>query len=471
MDRNSKGLLAAAVSIALGVPFAAHATNGMNLEGYGPIATGMGGASMAYDNGTAAVMNNPATLGLMNSGNRIDLAIGELRPDVSAETPMGGGMSESSGGDSYLMPALGWAHKADKLTYGVAVFSQGGMGTEYESDSWLAARTGQDVRSELGVGRLMFPLAYNVNDRLSVGGSIDYVWGGLDMKMAMPVDLNSDGTLDMSDNMPGSFGDFLMGQVLGEATVTMGLGMALNGAIGMGYDTVAINFSDSGDFTQETSGAGFAGKIGAVYKINSQWSIGASYHMKTAMSDWEGDAEMVFYDVDGANPENAMDGSIKIKDFQWPATIAVGAAFTPSDRLLVAADVKVLQWSDVMKDFTMVFEPDAMPGESAEIVMYQDWDDQTVFSLGASYGVTDQVTVRAGANISNNPIPDEFVHPMFPAIIENHYTAGLGYAFSEASDINFSLAYAPEVSVTNENTGTKIKHSQTNWQLMYSHRF
>jgi long-chain fatty acid transport protein len=33
----------------------------MNMEGYGPIACGMGGACMAFDNGTAAVMNNPAT--------------------------------------------------------------------------------------------------------------------------------------------------------------------------------------------------------------------------------------------------------------------------------------------------------------------------------------------------------------------------------------------------------------------------
>ena len=41
----------------------------MNMEGYGPIATGMGGASMAYDNGTAAVINNPATLGLMAGWN------------------------------------------------------------------------------------------------------------------------------------------------------------------------------------------------------------------------------------------------------------------------------------------------------------------------------------------------------------------------------------------------------------------
>ena len=48
----------------LSAPIGVYATNGMNLEGYGPIATAMGGASMAYDNGTAAVINNPATLAL-----------------------------------------------------------------------------------------------------------------------------------------------------------------------------------------------------------------------------------------------------------------------------------------------------------------------------------------------------------------------------------------------------------------------
>jgi long-chain fatty acid transport protein len=138
---------------------------------------------------------------------------------------------------------------------------------------------------------------------------------------------------------------------------------------------------------------------------------------------------------------------------------------------MVAADVKVLYWSDVMKDFTMVFEPDGMAGESAEITFSQDWDDPTVVSLGGAYRATDKVTVRAGANLSSNPIPDEFVHPLFPAIVENHYTAGVGYAFSDASELNFSLAYAPEVEVTNSNTGVDISHSQTNWQLMYSHKF
>ena len=72
-------ILAAALSATT-----AFATNGMNLEGYGPESTAMGGASMAFDNGTAAVMNNPATLSLMDEKNRLDLAVGMLGPSVTA---------------------------------------------------------------------------------------------------------------------------------------------------------------------------------------------------------------------------------------------------------------------------------------------------------------------------------------------------------------------------------------------------
>jgi long-chain fatty acid transport protein len=35
----------------------------------------MGGASIAYDNGPAAVINDPATLGLMQAGNRADQSL------------------------------------------------------------------------------------------------------------------------------------------------------------------------------------------------------------------------------------------------------------------------------------------------------------------------------------------------------------------------------------------------------------
>src|SRR5665647_740802 len=126
----------------------AYATNGMNLEGYGPVAEAMGGASMAYDNGLAAVMNNPATLGMMpEDSSRVDVALGVLAPAITASVPVGAPSVDSSA-TAFYMPAMGYAKKSGQMTYGVGVFSQGGMGTEYDANSFMAAGSGEKVRSE-----------------------------------------------------------------------------------------------------------------------------------------------------------------------------------------------------------------------------------------------------------------------------------------------------------------------------------
>lgn len=104
----------------------------------------------------------------------------------------------------------------------------------------------------------------------------------------------------------------------------------------------------------------------------------------------------------------------------------------------------------------------------------QDWNDQIVLSLGLAYRFTDAFTGRIGYNRGKNPIPNQFVNYLWPAIAENHYTAGFGYAFSKQSEVNFGLSYVPEVSVTGtglQNAGMTIDHSQVNWQLMYSVKF
>jgi hypothetical protein len=120
--KHTRMFLVACFAVLVGVivafPTAVLATNGMNMEGYGPIATGMGGASMAYDNGSAAMMNNPATLSLMPEGNRLDVAVGYLGPDINASIPMAG-MSADSSATSFYMPALGWVAKSGKMSYGL----------------------------------------------------------------------------------------------------------------------------------------------------------------------------------------------------------------------------------------------------------------------------------------------------------------------------------------------------------------
>ncbi|PLY16273.1 MAG: hypothetical protein C0631_04475 [Sedimenticola sp.] len=430
-----KQLLALAVSSLTITPVLA--TNGMNLEGYGPIATGMGGASMAYDNGTAAMMNNPATLGLADDGARLDLAIGFLGPDVEV---VGG---QSSGGDSYIMPAAGYTRRSGNLTYGIGMFAQGGMGTEF-----AMGIDGMEERSELGVGRLILPLAYNVNDNLTVGGSVDFVWAMLDLKMAMPL-----------ANMAGLITE------PGNGT----LGGALGDMMTAGYDNARLDFSDGSDYTGKAKGTGFAGKLGFTYKINDMATIGASYHTKTSLNDLETSASGASLIVtDTVNPTQEVPGKITVKDFQWPSTFGMGISVKPTDQWMFAADIKKIGWEDVMEDFTMTY---SSMGDSVTFALPQYWEDQTVFNLGAAYKATDKLTLRAGLNLADNPIPDSTMHYLFPAIVKDHYTVGFGYDINDMSSVNFSLQHAPEVTQTNSTFGYTVSHAQTSWQLMYSANF
>ena len=432
--------IAALLAIA-GISAPAFATNGMNMEGYGPIATGMGGASMAYDNGTAGVANNPATIGMMKSGTaRFDLAVGGLHPDVNAKRA--GFPDANSGGDAYYMPAVGYVRKDGKLTYGVGVFAQGGMGTEYAANSFMAAGSGTDARSELGVGRLIFPLAYDVSPDFTVGGSVDFVWATLDMKMA-------------------ASGAQLGGMVTG-ASGNIALDLAPLG----GAPWARIDFSDSNDFSGSAKGTGWAGKLGFTYRASKQLTFGAVYQSKTSLSDLETGATGAAMTAFGGFADS---GRIKVRNFQWPETYAIGLAFQATPQWLVVADVKQINWSKVMKDFKMTYVSAGMGG-SIDFTLPQEWKDQTVLQLGATYQMNEQLALRFGVNTARNPVPDTYLNALFPAIIKEQYTFGVGYKFSQTADLNGSLTYAPKVTQT-AGSGITSEHSQTNWQLMYSNRF
>lgn len=414
----------------------AFATNGMNVEGFGPIATSMGGASMAYDNGASAMMNNPATLGLGAEGDAVSLMIGYLGPDVKV---VGG---QSSGGDAYYMPAAGWTHKSGNLTYGLGMFAQGGMGTEY-----AMGIDGLPERSELGVGRLIAPLTYNVDSRLTIGGSVDFVWAMLDLRMAMP--LASMASL-ITDPGNGTIGG------------------ALNGMITAGYDNARLDYSDDSDYTGKAKGYGLAGKIGFTYKINDMVSVGGTYHSKTSLGDLETSANGASMIVtDTLNPTQTVPGKISVRDFQWPETFGLGMAVQATSDLMMVADWKRINWRDVMKNFTMTYT--AM-GDSVTFALPQNWDNQDVLQLGLAYKATAALTLRTGASFSDSPVPDSTLNYLFPAIVKNHYMAGLGYAINDRSGVDFSLQFAPEVEQT-DSIGRTISHSQTNWQLLYSMRF
>ena len=278
-------VLAAALGALFSLPAAA--TNGMNLEAYGAKAGGMGGASFAYENGNSALMNNPATLGLRQEGQNLGLGVTLLMPDVKT---LVGPMTFKSGGDQYWMPSISYIRKTGHLTYGVGMLAQGGMGTEYGDNAF---GSGLPMRSEVGFGRLMFPLAYNVDKDLTVAAQVDYVWATMDVKMSPD---------------------------------------------GRNY----VSFSDSSDFSGEAKGSGFAFKLGMHYKVSDTFAVGATYHSKTHISDLKGDGTF-----------NFMPASFKVIDFQWPETYGIGVAWQATPAWLLVADVKHLGWSKSMKNFRL----------------------------------------------------------------------------------------------------------------------
>jgi len=475
----------------------AWATNGMNLEGYGPVAAAMGGASLAYDNGTAATMNNPATLAWSPAGVRLDLALGLLGPRVDAVLVMPGAQRVAeSQSRAFFMPAAGIFSKRGRLGFGLGLYAQGGMGTEYEGDSWLGDPS-MDVntaltealvnRSEVSVGRAIAPVTFDVTPRLRLGGSVDFVWAGMDLQMALS---------------EGQFQDLANPAAQTIGTAAGSLVQAFGGLYepfgGTGIERLHhayFDFSNDSNFTGEAMGSGFAGKVGLTYAATPRLSLGAVYQSETALGDLKTDQASMSMGVSidpgvlqGSPTGEYVDmilplaGEIAVEDFQWPATYGIGAAFRPTDRLVLVADVKRIAWSQVMEDFEMTFTADAVPengpfgGLAMDATLFQEWDDQTVFAGGAAYQMTPALTVRAGFNYGKNPVPAQFLNALFPAIVESHVTYGAGYAFHPRTRLDVSIMHGLDTADTNAGNGATIPavestHSQTNAMVMVSHRW
>lgn len=127
---------------------------------------------------------------------------------------------------------------------------------------------------------------------------------------------------------------------------------------------------------------------------------------------------------------------------------------------MIEADVKWINWANAKgyEDF--------------------DWDNQTVFAIGAQYKATDKIALRAGYNYAKNPVnehngfngqttktvqgktlPSAYYYETFriigfPAIVEQHITLGVGYKFSDAFSLDLGFVYAIENSITE--TGTDL---------------
>jgi long-subunit fatty acid transport protein len=590
------------------------ATNAMNLEGYGSIASAMGGASQAYDVGVAASMSNPATIGLMKQGGFL-LSYNGMLPSVSAtnkkvDSSTYGDVAEAGG--LFNMPGMGFVSRGETFSFGLTMLAQGGMGAEYKKDSFLGNPNDLSDnkyplvnQSELGVMRIVAPVAIELFPGFFLGGSVDWVLAMMDIKWAMSEgqfeDLTGFNKSSIYDNSTSTHikgsASHQLGSVEGNLIDTFRLmygplgGMAAVSTVNYAY----FDFADDSPWTQNAKGWGMAGKVGFVYKPNAQFSMGGSYHTKTAMSDLrtdsplsptdphrhgatmkmgikmpilgsigdivnnnalvnlaENNSDLINVGLDfltdfisglnggndggsdnggsnldvGAilgsalltgdgNVEIPITGTITVHDFQWPETVAFGLAYSPVDDLMLVFDYKFVAWSGVMESFKMTFVADPateqnttsndtltacgaslqsadnkamedclaklfadLPGildGSTEMraELFQKWNNQHVVAMGAQYSLTDELDLRVGYNYGTNPVPEYYLQPLFPAIVQEHFTAGFGYApDGETFSVDMSYSYVPEASLTSSSLSpVKSAMSQHNFSINYTSIF
>jgi long-chain fatty acid transport protein len=260
---------------------------------------------------------------------------------------------------------------------------------------------------------------------------------------------------------------------------------------GTGGAAAGINFAyfnaDRGTdkFSQQLTTSGFAPNFGFAWQATPALSIGAAYHGKTTLSDFSGSGSMTVDfngGVAGGRNTGTFNGQFRVINLQWPSSASLGVAYQATDKLMLAADVKNINWSQTFQQIHIRFTTGA---GILDMGLNQNFKDQNIAQLGMAYKVTDALTLRAGASLTDNPVPAGNMFYLFPATIANTYTMGAGYALSKYSSVDFSLSIAPSVSVTNPGVGaaaagtgltglpsTTSTHSQSNnWQLMFSQKF
>ena len=424
------------------VPIHAMATNGDNLIGVGPISRGMGGVGIASpQDAISAVFSNPAAMcfGAFCPSNQVDFAGTAFMPNIHASI---------KGGVSPLGP-FGPAPFANRAHSDPRVFPIPALGISYSFPEYPSWRFGFGAYGVTGLG-------------------VDYRGTSLDQ----PNFFGPGAPL-----AAGAFSNLQIMKFAPTAAYQINHWLSLGASFNISYSTVDL---------RNGSNSGFApgAQIGAIIKPHKNVSIGLSY---TTPQD--------------VNHHNVLTGAPTFPG--GPATLHSLALSSPNNlgvglgweaiprKLLFEADFKWLNWAN------------------ADGYRHFDWSDQYVFNIGAQYKPIPKLALRMGYNYGNNPvkghknfvgfnpanpaqppmttiqgtpIPTYFFETFrtlgFPAIVEHHITAGIGYDVSERFAINVGFMYAFENSITATGTNlagqpTSIKSSlsETGVDLGLSWRF
>jgi long-chain fatty acid transport protein len=421
MKRNV--ILALAVAAAVAAP-SAFATYGYFSHGYGMKSKGMAGAVTALTEDAFGGANNPASMVWV--GNRLDLGMDWFSPKRSMDrkgSVTGLDAAVPSESDNFFIPEFGYnAMINPNMSFGVTVYGNGGMNTNYPAGQITGAGSG-------------FCGAFGV------GGSGQNVLCG---NTALGVDLMQ---LVIAPTLSYKI---TSNNSLGISPLLAYQRFQANGLQGFaGLSSDPSNLTNNG----YSSATGAGARVGWLGKFTNSFSVGAAYSSKIKMSK--------FYKYKGLFAEEG--------EFDMPSNYNAGIALKATPQMTFTLDYQMIKYSDSKS----VHNPSTNTGALGTTDGRGfGWDDVTVKKIGFEYKASSTMTYRAGYGKTDNPIQSRDVtfNILAPGVVQDHYTLGFTRAMDKDSELTMAYMHAAENSVSGNSLFTALSGADNGKETIKMHQ-
>ncbi len=407
MRRSIVSLITVIVLFSASIAFG----NGLSLNSIGPKSLGMGGAYVGLANDYSAIYWNPAGITQLK-GAQLALFVTDVIPTGTYKFSAYG-IDAQTLSNHYISPnIMGYLplFGGEKLTVGLGAYVPAGLGAEWDGMDLVAfsgpaqfggatnAFAGKSFEwmSKIGVFNISPAVAYRLNDKISVGATLNIYYGMMDMKRPI--------------NAVNNFAP-------------------TNPAAPSDGGLVDNQYEESG------SGLGFGATFGLLVKPVDMLAVGISFRTKNTVS-FEGTAKNTAFQA-----FNAYESDYE-RDLAWPMWIGGGIALKPIEKLTLAVDVQFSQWSDTQEKIVTEYKNAvwAAAMDEAARTMELNWEDKMQIRFGAQYQLTDALALRAGYYNDPAPAPDETANIIFPSISYNALAIGASYCFGKIN-LDFGFEY------------------------------
>lgn len=413
---------------------------GLKVNEQGGKAMGMGNAFAAQADDPSALFYNPAGIAFLK-GAQVSLGstIIYVSPtEFNGTTPLSGNAPLAVGSDSvfekskrdiFIAPALyaTYSFESVPLSLGLAVNAIYPL-----AKSWDDSSAFRNQIMNIAVKPINFQptVAYRFDDlNLSVGA-------GLDVTYAIVIMQTSAHSPVVDPNNPAPpFGAYELGNMGLDATAT-----------DIGYN------------------------LGLLWKPRKELSFGVAYRSEISLK-LEGDANFLATTPTGLGaigfPASAVfpysrsrATSAVSSTVTLPESLALGAAWMPTDRLTLEFDAERTGWSS-LKSLEFKFDSPQFKNFNGKPKPLE-WKDVWAFKVGGQYALTKNLDLRAGYMYDTNPIPDSTLGPLLPDSDRHSFSIGQGiHNDMVALDLAYMWTRFVDRTVSSQNSATLLGENGT----------